>query len=584
MMINLKTRWSDKTGEIPFNEYPRPQFERDSFINLNGYWDLEFTKDDKFPEDYSDRILVPFSPETILSGVEKTLLPGDYLWYRRTFEADGQKGRLILHFGAVDQICKVYINGKLVTENRGGYYPFETDITDYIDESNEIIVCVQDYSDTNSMEFGKQKIKRGGIWYTSQSGIWQTVWMEWVPEKYLKSVKITPYLSDKKINFIFDKTDNSIPVKIDISFDGQFITSVTANENDIDIPLDNIKEWSPEEPNLYDVTFTYGEDKVDSYFAMRSVSIEKAADGKKRIFLNGKPYFPNGLLDQGYWSDGLYTPANEEAMIFDISEAKRLGYNTLRKHIKIEPLRWYYLCDKIGMLVFQDMVNGGTNYNMWYTLGFQVTGIPIADDKNHRKGFGRLDEAMQKEFEINLHRMIEHLYNCPCIVEWTIFNEGWGQFESAYFYDEVKKMDPTRLIDPASGWHDQGCGDFNSEHNYFRKQKYKEDKRGDDRPYIISEFGGYALKYKEHSFNLNKTYGYRPIKDEEDLNRQVRRLYQEEILPAVKDGLCAAIYTQVSDVEDEVNGLFTYDREIVKFKEETVSEVYKEIEEIYKKL
>ena len=585
-MNPMKTIWSDTVGEKPLQEYPRPQFQRDSYHNLNGIWMCCFSQEESLPTTFDTPILVPFSPESLLSRVNRVLQPGEYLFYRREFTLSDKEreGRVLLHFGAVDQICTVYVNRKEVVQNRGGYYPFEADITDVMKEENELIVKVQDFSNTNGMEFGKQKLNRGGIWYTPQSGIWQTVWLECVPEDYLKSVKITPDLPNRAIHFAFDKSNADIPVQMEISFASQLLSAHTATDKEIVIPLSDVREWSPEKPDLYDVKFTYGSDTVTSYFAMRSISVETAKDGKRRICLNGRPYFLNGLLDQGYWSDGLYTAPSEEAMVFDILECKRLGYNTLRKHIKVEPLRWYYLCDKYGMLVLQDMVNGGTDYSTWYSVAFQLVRGPIKDDKAHRKGFGREDEEIQKEFAVSLERMIRHLYNSPCIVLWTIFNEGWGQFDSANFYQIVKKMDPTRLIDHASGWHDQGSGDIDSHHNYFRKQKVTPDKRGNSRPYVITEFGGYALKLKEHSFNLKQTFGYKAIRNEEDLNNQVHRLYFEQILPCVRDGLAGAIYTQVSDVEDEVNGLFTFDRKVIKFREETVSSVYKEIEKIYQDL
>ena len=328
--------------------------------------------------------------------------------------------------------------------------------------------------------------------------------------------------------------------------------------------------------------FCYGEDTVDSYFALRSIGVKKAKDGHDRIFLNGKPYFCNGLLDQGYWSDGLYTAPSEDAMLFDILGAKKLGFNTIRKHIKIEPLRWYYLCDKHGLLVFQDMVNGGQNYSFWTIMLFQLFRGPIKDDAAHYKGFGRLDKVGREQFMVSLERMIRQLYNAPSVVMWTPFNEGWGQFDSKTAYDKIKAIDHTRLVDHASGWHDQGVGDMDSHHRYKLKIKVTEDKRGHGRPYILSEFGGLKWKLRSHSFNEKRVIG-RQFHSGTELNAAIGKLYRQHILANVPKGMAAAIYTQVSDVEEEVNGIFSYDREITKLQEETLSPIFAEIAALYEK-
>lgn len=580
-MQYMKTRWSDSVTDHPLQEYPRPQFRRDSYLNLNGYWDFCFTETDAPPQTYNLKILVPFSPEAGLSGIGRILQPEETLWYRRKFvlpEGFFRK-RLLLHFGAVDQICEVFVNGQSAGTNIGGYYPFSFDITTLIREENEIVVKVRDYTDTRSYETGKQRLESGRIWYTPQSGIWQTVWIESVPEDYLCSVKMTPDLDRKSIHFAFDSCGGAVPIEIDVSFEGKELARVSC-DGEVTINLEEIHPWSPESPALYDVTFRYGEDFVSSYFAMRSIRVRKAKDGHDRIFLNGKAYFCNGLLDQGYWSDGLYTAPCEDALLFDILSCKKLGFNTIRKHIKIEPLRWYYLCDKHGMLVFQDMVNGGSRYSFWNIMLFQLFRGPIKDDEKHYKGFGRMDKAGRELFYTSLERMIQTLYNAPSVVMWTPFNEGWGQFDSRTAYEKIKALDPTRLVDHASGWHDQGVGDMDSHHRYILKIKVTEDRRGHGRPYILSEFGGCRWKLPEHSFSEKKGLG-RQFKSAAELNTAVSTLYAERILGNVPKGMAAAIYTQVSDVEDEVNGIFTYDREIMKFYDDTILPVYAQIVKLY---
>ena len=581
-MQYLKTRWSDSVGSLPHQEYPRPQFQRESYLNLNGYWDCCFTGTDAFPQKYDQKILVPFSPEAGLSGIGRVLMPGEYLWYRKkvVFPEGFCKDRVLLHFGAVDQICAVFVNGKCAGKNVGGYYPFSFDVTDLLQEENEIVVRVQDHTDTTYHETGKQRLRHGRIWYTPQSGIWQTVWMESVPFDYLRSVKMTPDLEKKSVYFDFDTCGNRGPVEIVISFGGKELARASC-ENEITVVLDEIHAWSPESPSLYDVRFRYGEDTVTSYFAMRSIGVKKAKDGHYRIFLNGKAYFCNGLLNQGYWSDGLYTAPCEEAMRFDIENCKRLGFNTFRVHIKIEPLRWYYLCDKCGMLVFQDMVNGGKDYSFWNIMLFQLFRGPIKDDEKHYKGFGRLNRQGREQFYISLERMVKLLYNSPSVVMWTPFNEGWGQFDSKIACEKIRALDRARLIDHASGWHDQGIGDVDSHHTYKSYVKVEKDRRGHGRPYFLSEFGGYGLNIKGHSLCKKEVPGHKSFKSEADLNAALGTLFRNHILGNIPKGLAASVYTQVSDVEDEVNGLFSYEREIVKLQENTLAPVFAEIEKLY---
>lgn len=581
-MQKLKTVWADNVGDKPLQEYPRPQFVRDSYLNLNGIWQYAIVDRDKEKFDFDGEILVPFSPESILSKVDKVVTPKDALWYKRTFviEEGFNRGRILINFGAVDYYCKVFINGIEVGENYGGYYPFTFDITKEVKVGdNEIVVYVLDDTDASFHEVGKQKLKRGGIWYTPTSGIWQTVFIESVPTDYIKSIKITPNLFEKKCLVEIDRVGENKLIKVKALFNEENVFQWEGDSNSVEISLNDVFAWSPESPNLYDLEITFGEDKITSYFAMRSVEIKMCCDGFKRIYLNGNPYYMNGLLDQGYWSDGIYTAPTDQALIFDIEKCKQLGFNTLRKHIKIEPLRWYYHCDRIGMIVWQDMISGGNADNMSISRLKVAFNFYIKD--NNYWFLGRKSEDGKREYYSGLERMINHLYNTPSIVLWTPFNEGWGQFDANYTYDFVKKMDNTRLIDHASGWFDQKGLDFKSEHIYFKPVKVKLDKGENKRPYILTEFGGYSLKLLEHSFNLKKTFAYKHFTDKEIFNKELKEMFMRDVVDNIDNGLCGSIYTQVADVEDETNGIFTYDRVIQKVDTEVGKEIMSEIDKKY---
>lgn len=568
----LTTVWGEQLDpEKVLTEYPRPQLKRDNFTILNGYWNYCISSEVIMPESYDGRILVPFSPESILSGVNRQLKPKEILWYERILEFDKvERGkRCILHFGAVDQSCEVYINHRKVGEHTGGYLPFSIDITRKIEEGTNLLsLKVVDSSETSYHSRGKQKLKRGGMFYTAQSGIWQTVWLEWVPEIYIKTLRLTPLLDEGAIRIeIFMNDDFKTELvgehtfQVEIYYKQKLLQTVVSPYPYMTIPLKEINAWSPENPNLYDMVITIGEDKVESYFAIRKVEIKKDNEDIPRIFLNNKPYFQNGLLDQGYWPDGLYTAPSDEALIYDIQKAKELGFNMLRKHVKIEPLRWYYHCDRLGMLVWQDMVNGGGKYNM-LLVGYLPTIYPkIArriKDKHYRL-FGRKDKEGRMEWVRECEDTVKLLYNSPSVVTWVPFNEGWGQFDARNAYEMIRELDNTRLVDHASGWYDQKCGDFNSIHNYFHPLGVTPESR----PAILSEFGGYACYISEHSYSL-QIYGYRIYLTKEDLNRAYLNLMREEIMKLNEQGLSALVYTQLSDVEDEVNGLLTYDRKICK--------------------
>ncbi|TAH70869.1 MAG: glycoside hydrolase family 2 [Anaerolineaceae bacterium] len=585
----LSTVWGEELNpEKVLSEYPRPQLKRSNYTILNGYWNYNITKDsvDIKPARYDGKILVPFSPESILSGVNRQLQPGEILWYERPLIIDKKLPgkRLILHFGAVDQVCEIRINNNKIMQHIGGYLPFYTDITDFVIEGGNLLtVKVKDFSETSFHSRGKQKLKRGGMFYTAQSGIWQTVWMEWVPDIYINSLSITPLVDESMVRLTINLSqstsyannkDSAINIKsknknnrnmfrIDIYDKGVKIHSFVTKNPTMNIPIKNFTYWSPENPYLYDMVITTSEDMVESYFAMRKIEVKKDEAGISRIYLNNKPYFQNGLLDQGYWPDGLYTAPSDEAMIFDIKQAKELGFNMLRKHIKIEPLRWYYHCDRLGMLVWQDMVNGGGNYNK-LLVGYLPTIFPwvagLISDRCYLI-FGRKNAEGRQEWTRECEETVKHLYNNPSIVVWVPFNEGWGQFDAKKITSLIRSLDDTRLIDQASGWYDQKGGDFNSVHNYFHPLLYTPDKGG--RVVILSEIGGYACYIPEHSYSP-MLYGYRIYLNTADLEAALQRLYSEDIMKLKKQGVSAVVYTQLSDIEDEVNGLFTYDRKVCK--------------------
>ncbi|MFR3906386.1 MAG: glycoside hydrolase family 2 protein [Christensenellales bacterium] len=446
------TRWgANIEKDKVLLEYPRPQMRRNSYINLNGMWQYAIVRGESLPDKIDGEILVPFSPECELSGVHRTVGPEDTLWYVKNFSlpADFNIGRVLLHFGAVDQIAEVYLNGIEVGSHTGGYTPFSIDITRELREENQLIVKVRDVTDTSWHTRGKQKIRKGGIWYTPQSGIWQTVWLESVPEEYISGLHILP---------LYDEAAVEITVYSDVERPCTARMGLVVAQGETNKPfrmsVQGFTPWSPENPHLYGFSVKMGEDMVESYFGMRKAELREDENGIKRLFLNDKPYFHNGVLDQGYWPDGLYTAPSDEAMIADIQTMKDMGFNMLRKHIKIEPLRWYYHCDRLGMLVWQDMVNGGGKYDPLTVTAPLFTGINIKDDRYAR--FARQSEEGRKQFRRELDDMINHLFNCVSIVLWVPFNEGWGQFDAAETAEHIRTMDPGRLIDHASGWHDQG--------------------------------------------------------------------------------------------------------------------------------
>lgn len=554
-----------KFNNVPLSEYPRMQMVRDSYYCLNGEWDYLINTSDDLPTTFFAKILVPFSPEAPLSKVGRIVQPNEYLIYHRTFSLDKgfNKGRVFLHFTAVDQIAKVYLNNKLLGEHIGGFLPFSFEIQDYLKDENDLVVVVKDYSDTSYHSRGKQKIKRGGIWYTPQSGIYLPVWLESTPNEYISQLKITPLFDDKKVEIIVNSNVNQ---EVTITLEKK--ATIAKTNTPIVIDLVNFHPWTVDDPYLYKFSVTLGQDQVSSYFGMRKISIGLDEKGVKRFLLNNKPLFQSGLLDQGYYQDGLLTPPTDKDYIDDIMLAKNLGFNMLRKHIKIESPRWYYHCDRLGMLVWQDFVNGGEQYPFLSTVVPVLLKHHSKDDKYQK--FGRLNEEGRSEFIDEACQTIEYLYNSPSIVLWTIFNEGWGQFDSALLLNKMQEKDKTRLFDHASGWHDQMIGELKSDHVYFRKYVYKADKL--NRVNVLSEFGGYHLRIPGHAYS-DKDFGYKRMKSVEQLSQAIVKLYETEIIPAAKLGLAASVYTQLSDVEDELNGLITYDRKVVKVKPNLIRKI-----------
>ena len=565
-LVDLYTEEGENLPEIPWNEYPRPQMKRDSFFCLNGEWEFCTAKNSVVPGFFGEKIKVPFPPQSVLSGIHRDIPENDYLFYRKEFSLpeNFNRGRVLLHFGAADQYAKVWLNGKLVGEHEGGYEHFSFDITPVLKEKNVLIVSVTDRMSSFVLPYGKQSEKLGGMWYTPVSGIWQSVWIESVPEKYISSVEIKTGKDFAEFS-IEGVSEGTISVKT-----SKKIIKESFSDGKAKIEIKNPKIWSPKHPYLYECEITAGEDKIETYFALRTLSIEEF-EGIPRLCLNGKPYFFNGLLDQGYWSDGILTPASPSCYEKDILAAKSLGFNTLRKHIKIEPEQFYYDCDRLGMIVFQDMVNNG-DYSF-----FRDTALPTVGFKRRNDKKLHTDLKTRKAFFDAMEQTVAQLKNHPCICYWTIFNEGWGQFESAAAYKKLKELDDSRFIDSCSGWFKGNESDVESEHCYFKKFRVKKTKR----PLVLSEFGGYAFAPEGHRFNPDEEYGYKKFKSREELASAVRELYERDIVPAVEKGLCGAIYTQLSDVEDETNGILSYDRKVLKIEPEEflpVSEkIYEEI-------
>jgi len=538
-----------------WNNHPRPQMKRDNYLILKNNWTLN-----------DEKIQMPFPPQSALSEYGKEV--GDILEYTtefgvpKTFEQE----RVLLHFGAVDQIAKVWINGKEIGGNEGGYLPFSFDITDVVDRG-EINLLRVEVTDTLSHKYpyGKQKKNPGGMWYTPVSGIWQNVWLENVPDTYIKSIKLQPDTEGVTVTLEGDIDEFQTIVKLESDVELQLsFTGKTGRITlkDMQLPDGTIYqpvEWTTENPYLYDLKIIAGEDTVDSYFALRTIGIEEI-DGVRRVCLNHQPVFLHGVLDQGYFPDGIFLPKEEEEYEKDILRMKELGFNMLRKHIKIEPECFYYYCDRHGMLVVQDMVNNGP-YSYFFDTVLPTIGLKKRKDTNRQKSENGYTHKERKDIFIRQMKVtLSHLYNHPCVVVYTIFNEGWGQFDSDAMYEMAKEADAGRLYDSTSGWFAQKKSDFDSEHVYFRTKKLKVKKR----PLFLSECGGYTYLIPEHAFHPDKQYGYGKCEDSTALTKKITEMYEKMVLPGIPAGVCGCVYTQLSDVEEEINGLYTYDREVRK--------------------
>jgi hypothetical protein len=556
----LTTPWTqDVDPAAPLPEYPRPQMVRDAWTNLNGLWEYAVTEGHDRPDTFTGEILVPFPIESMLSGVGQKVPQGHRLWYRRAFAADaswvGQ--RLLLHFGAVDWEAEVWVDGHHVGVHRGGFDAFSIDITDALDagrDEHELVVAVRDNTTDSGQAVGKQHNRPGGIWYTSVTGIWQTVWIEPVPESHIASLKLTPDLASGSLSVEVDgrglRGHRVRLTALDTLGSDTAVAEATGAANAAHtLRLDEVRPWSPRSPHLYGLRVELlrnGQvvDAVDSYFGMRSIEVGPDGSGTQRLLLNGEPLFQYGPLDQGWWPDGLYTPPTDEALLFDIVFTQQAGFNMIRKHVKVEPARFYYHCDRLGMLVWQDMPH------------MEAGRTPSRDER--------------EQFEAELAAMMDGLHNSPAIVMWVPFNEGWAQYETERVTRWVKQRDPSRLVNNASGWHDHGVGDVHDIHVYPGPSMPPLE---DDRAVVLGEFGGLGLPVEGHTWQSSDNWGYRSYETTE----QLRRAYAD-MMPTLESlvglGLAAAVYTQTTDVEIEVNGLLTYDRRVVKLDPEQLSALH----------
>lgn len=554
----------------PLNEYPRPQLRRDSFLNLNGIWQYKIFSDTNIFINYNKNIVVPYPIESALSEVECRLEVGQKIGYKKEFTLpDGfVKDKTILHFGAVDQICDVYFNRNFVIHHEDGYTPFSVDVTRLLKETNEIVVIVSDNLDSD-YPYGKQKNKNGGMWYTPVSGIWQTVWLESVNYEYIKNLNFISNIDSNEVTIEIEKDAiiEDIEKEITIYFNDSIVHYVKTSLDTITVKIDDVKLWTPENPNLYQVMVKMSEDIVYSYFGMRKLGVN-TKDNHKFLALNNKRYYFHGLLDQGYYPDGLYTPKSYDVYRYELGKIKELGFNTLRKHIKVEPAIWYYLCDTMGIIVWQDFVNNGE-----YSF-FKDTALPTFGKRKRRFGGYKRTKKSKVVFEKHMEEVVKKLKFFPSICLWTIFNEGWGQHDTIKMTNKLLSLDNTRFIDSASGWfYRPKENGIDSIHWYFKKLDFSKKQLRKyvgayAKPLVISEFGGYSYQVPDHIYNDNHEYGYRKFTSIEEFTTAFKELYQNEIIDNLKCYISGSIYTQVSDVEDETNGILTYDRKVCKLNKE----------------
>lgn len=569
----IVSRWTkDIDPENPLPEYPRPQLKREEWLNLNGMWDYAILpRETQEIKEYDGKILVPYPIESALSGIKKKLLPDQRLWYHRKFTIPEKwiNKRIFIHFGAIDWEANIWINNNEAGYHRGGYTPFKIDITDFLNQKdqNEIIIAVWDPSDKDHQSHGKQSLKPKFITYTPSSGIWQTVWLEPTPNSYINSIKMIPDIDKNNLilNVEVHEPGSHDKIHTTIFEENKEILSIEGNfEQDLLLNLPSPKLWSPENPFLYDITISLIRnnekiDKIKSYFGMRKISLGKSENDIRQIELNNKPIFQYGTLDQGYWPDGLYTAPTDEALKYDIEITKELGFNMIRKHVKVEPARWYYHCDKLGILVWQDMPNG-EKWTIWHHLKMILLG---------KKYKGKRSTQAKIDFYEELESLIKNLYNSPSIVTWVPFNEGWGQFDTIDVVKKIRKLDTTRLLDNASGWFDRGVGDIRDIHHY---PEPKMPEKNLNRAAVVGEFGGLGMSIKEHMWNFKRKFAYKSFQNKEEMFKSYKDLIIN-LKDLIKKGLSAAIYTQTTDVEQEINGLLTYDRDIIKMDKEKVREL-----------
>ena len=576
----IQTRWANNVDpQCPLPEYPRPQLVRADWLNLNGLWEYTVSpREQEMPYEYDGNILVPFPIESSLSGVGKPLLPTELLWYRRSFEIpiEWKSHRVVLHFGAVDWQTDVWCNGHYLGQHQGGYNPFSFELTTFLryGAENELVVKVYDPTSEGRQERGKQTLKPGFVFYTAVSGIWQTVWLEPLPELHIKEIKITPSIEPARLEVQVSLSDEleDGEIQIELSKEGIVLTQDSGVHGDpITLDYPDAQLWSPDHPYLYDLKITLVHknqilDTVDSYCGFREISLLPDDMGIPRIYLNRKPIFQYGPLDQGYWPDGLYTAPTDEALRYDIEFCKSLGMNMIRKHIKVEPARWYYHCDRMGMLVWQDMPCGGkVPHTLVLGMGFLLN-LKVRDDRRYH-WFGREDPQVRENFKSELQAMMINLHNHPSIVVWVPFNESWGQFNAREIGDWVKAYDHSRLVDVASGWFDQGNGDIYSIHKYVGPGMPRLEKK---RAIALSEFGGIGLKVEGHLWQEEKLFAYRMVQTSQELTTWYLKLL-DKLITLKEKGLVAAIYTEICDVEYEINGFLTYDREVMKMDREMIS-------------
>ncbi len=551
------------------NFYPRSRLRRESFFSLDGEWDFAYQSESSPPASFKEKITVPYPPESRLSGIERRHEKDEYIFYKKVFclpeDFAAGEGEILLHFGAVDAYADVFLNGELMGSHTGGYLPFSFSVRELLRQENELLLRARDPLDPD-LPYGKQREKRGGMWYTPHSGIWQSVWMEFIPKGGILDIAVSS-----------NDTQATVTVKTESEratlryFDGDEEITVDFSGS-VTLSPKSARLWSPEEPNLYPFTITTEAETVSSYFALRRLEA-KTVNGKSRFFLNDKPYFLNGVLDQGYFEGGIVVPSHPSDYEKDILSMKALGFNMLRKHIKIEPPAFYEACDRLGMIVFQDAVNNGKYSFLWQTA------LPTVAFKRVPRCLLRKSRRAKAFFREHTKDTLKELCFYPSVLLFTIFNEGWGQADADALYKELKSLYPDLLFDTASGWFKTGATDMRSDHVYFKPIRacYKKERL----PVIISEFGGYSYPVKGHLFNTERNYGYGTCRDGDTLFLRLQKLYLGEVLPAVRSGVSGLVYTQLSDVEDETNGFYTYDREICKVDAEKMKKIADTLKDAY---